>query len=203
MCTESQPYPFGKNMKHTLTIIAFTFLLIAPIFGGTELSLPTDINPFFVHRTIKNAWGHETHDGVYCYAIKQKGVVGPFVDIYIVENGKVTEKVSQGSNGKYLLERIRKIGLKPFDFNNEVEKTENRLREEYIKMGRTYHPPTVLDGHLYEIIYELDDVKLKIQYSNPGDTISKLADHSENIGKLYEIYKELMLYYSERKFHFK
>ena len=165
-----------------------------------ELSLPADIKPFFVHRTIVDAWGNKTHDGIYCF---EKGVVGSFVNIYVVKQDKVTEMISQGSSGKELMERIRKIGLMSFDYGDEVEKTINRLTEVYKKKGRTYYPPMVLDGHSYEIIYELDDTKIKIHAGNPGHMIYELSEHSENIGRLYAVYRELMLHYAERKFNFK
>lgn len=179
------------------------FLFIAPSSAETELSLPTDIKPFFVHRTVEDAWGRKAHDGIYCYAIERKGVVGPFVNIYIVKHDKVTEMISQGSNGKQLMERIREIELMPFNYKDEVETTTNRLTEEYRRKGQDYYPPMVFDGHSYEIIYELDDTKLKIHAANPGYRIYALAEHSKNIGKLYAVYRELMLYYAERKFHFK
>lgn len=43
-----------------------------------ELTMPTDSKPFFVHRTIVDAWGHKANDGIYCFAIDHEGVVGPF-----------------------------------------------------------------------------------------------------------------------------
>ena len=188
-----------------MKIYIITFLLLYTAIAGAEenLSLPSDIKPFFVHKTIKNAWNKPTHDGIYGYVIDIKGVAGPFVSIYIVEDGKVIDKISQGSNGRHLMERIRKIGLTNFDYHNEIEQTIKKLEREYEKKGKKYYPPVVLDGHTYEINYELDDVNIKFKASNPGHKIYKLADHNENIGKLYSVYKELMLYYAERKFHFK
>lgn len=184
-------------------IISALFLLSAAVNADNSLSLPEGMKPFFVHKTIQDAWGNKDHNGVYCYEVSHEGVVGPFVDIYVVEEGRVVEKVSQGSNGKELMERIRKIEMKPFDYKKEARQTINRLTEEYQKQGKRFPLMITLDGHEYEIIYELDGVNLKINASNPGREIYQLAPHSENIGKLYAVYKELMLYYAERKFHFK
>lgn len=188
------------------SLFTFIIVLLIPIFvtkAETELSLPTDRKPFFIHRTVEDAWGQKSHSGIYCYSINQEGVVGPFVEIYIVEYNEVIEMVSQGSNGKQLMERIRKISLKEFDYNAEVEQTIRKLTKEYEKKGETYYPPMVLDGHSYEIIYELDDTKLKIKAGNPGWMIYALAEHSDNIGRLHAVYKELMIYYAQRKFNFK
>ncbi len=33
--------------------------------------------------------------------------------------------------------------------------------------------------------------------------IAALAEHSEDIGKRYAVYKEVMVYYAERKLHFR
>lgn len=186
-----------------LLFISLLALLTTTVSAEKNISLPDDIKPFFVHKTIEDAWSNPTHDGIYCYAVEQKNVVGPFVDIYLVEDGKVTEVISQGSNGKELIERIRKIGLTSFDYHKEVKETIKKLEEEYKEKGKKYFPPMVLDGHIYEIYFELDDIELKFNASNPGHEIYELSKHSENIGKLYALYKELMLYYAERKFHFK
>ena len=192
-----------ETMKILLALILFAFIFITVAKAETKLSLPTDAKPFFVHRSLADAWGKPVHNGFYCYAVEKKGVLGPFVDIYIVKQGKVTEVVSQGSHGRELMKRIRKSGLKPFAYSDEVDKTVNRLTAEYKKNGKKYYPPMVLDGHSYEIVYELDDVKYEIYANNPGYEIYELSRQSEKIGKLYAVYKELMLYYAERKFDFK
>lgn len=111
--------------------------------------------------------------------------------------------VSQGSNGKELMERIRAIGLQPFDYKQEYDKTVAKLTEAYEKEVETYYPPMALDGHSYEIIFHLGDTELKLRAANPGWPIQEFSEHNERFGELYSVYKKLMLYYSERKFHFK
>ena len=194
---------FVTDMKSKVFIIFSVLISTFAAEAQRDLSLPIDNKPFFIHRTVQDAWGKKSHSGIYAYSIDQDGVVGPFVEIYIVSYDKVTEMVSQGSNGKELMERIRKIGLTEFDYNAEVESTIEKLTKEYEGKGETYYPPMVLDGHSYEIIYQLDDTKLEIKAGNPGWMIYALAEHSDNIGKLHSVYKALVLYYAQRKFKFK
>jgi len=181
-------------------------LAIQPLtsaYGEEKLSLPTDSKPFFVHKTTAGPWGDKTNSGFYCYLYEEGDEKWPRVVIYRIENDKVTDIVNQGTSAKDLMERIRKIHLKPFDYAKEVESTIARVKQQHKNEGKEYYGPGVLDGSLYEISYELDGVRFSFTAHEPGIYIAQLSEHSENLMKIHRVYNELMLYYAQRKLHFK
>jgi hypothetical protein len=176
---------------------------ITSTYGEEKLYLPADSKPFFIHKKIAGPLGDKTNSGFYCYLYEEGDNKWPRVVIYRVENDKVIDFVNQGTSAKDLMERIRKIHLKPFNYAKEVESTIARVKQEYKKEGKEYYGPSVVDGSSYEISYELDGDRLSFTAHEPGIFISELSEHSENLMKLHKVYNELMLYYAQRKLQFK
>ncbi len=197
----------ANRMIRSIELLFMAILLaiqpIATASAAEELSLPTDSKPFFVHRTTGDLFGRKYHSGFYCYLYEQGEKKWPSVTIYRVEKDKVIDFVNQGTYAEDLMERIRKIGLKPFDYGKEVESTIARLKRQYESEGKEYNGLGILDGESYEVIYELDGSRFSFEAHEPGIYLAELGEHSDSLMKLHKVYNELMLYYAQRQLHFK
>jgi hypothetical protein len=188
--------PRQKNMKRQTIILVFL-----PIFlvGCSSLTLPKE-SPLFSVEMTKDAFSGpaKTKDGVYCYSVDQgPGVIGPDLHIYLAREGKITY---EGSGPREIIESIRKIGFRPFDYAKEKERIDTSLKKQAKEKGTDYYPPITLDGREYRITYNLDGVKFSATQWNPGSEIYFYADHSEKFRKLRDVISELCLFYGRLQF---
>jgi len=135
--------------------------------------------------------------GFFFYTHEEPGIAGPTLEGYEFRGGKQVDEFGGGSDSAKVIEAISRVGLQPFDFEQEVEAVTAGLRKESERRGEWFLEPQARDGAKWEVIISTGTGMFTLTAWNPRVVIDAYAPHSENIAKLKAVLDLLAQYYGQ------
>lgn len=127
------------------------------------------------------------------------GTAGPLLEGYELRDGRVVDSFDGGSESASVVETIAKIGLRPFDYDREVERVTALLRAQATARGEEFLAPGTRDGAEWDIQISTAGGKFALRAWNPGFIIDAYAGHSDHIRMLKATIDLLAQYYGRLK----
>jgi hypothetical protein len=131
--------------------------------------------------------------GYFFFIQNENSEKPPLLVGYEYDDGHLKNTFGGNPESTEVIQKLRAVGLEPFNFQKEITKTIARLNQEAKQRGedRHYHEGIVLDGAEYRVRIRTPSGMFSMKKWNPGYAINSYARHSKDVGKLKSVLDQL------------